>query len=506
MATGKPRHHVTTRPKRRVVRAPAELVVVMHADVGLRASSGRFESVGGYAVRGLAGILTRNGARMIPAFGPTEERVMARAAKRVGKAREAAPELSTFYRIEAPRNRLEDVRRSLARHALVSAAYIKPGVELPALNGMLPAPTEPPSTTPAFAAQQGYLDPAPGGIDARWAWGINGGRGLDVRIIDVEGDWRFTHEDLTLQQGGVLGGDTSLFAPDVAWRNHGTAVLGEYSGDGSPFGVTGIASDAFASAVSHGQLGTAAAIALAASRLAAGDLLLLEMHRPGPRFGFASRDDQRGYIPVEWWPDDFAAILDATSRGIVVIEAAGNGAEDLDDPLYDVAAIGFDAGWTNPLRRANRDCGAIVVGAGAPPPGTHGRDHGPDRSRLGFSNWGALVDAQGWGREVTTAGYGDLQGGSNEDLWYTDTFAGTSSASPIVTGALACVQGMLKARGRRVLDPAQARACLRATGSPQQDAPGRPAAQRIGARPDVKAMAKHAFGALPGRGGGGRRR
>ena len=48
------------------------------------------------------------------------------------------------------------------------------------------------------------------------------------------------------------------------------------------------------------------------------------------------------------------------------------------------------------------------------PPGTHGRNHGADRSRLDFSNYGALIDAQGWGREVTTCGYGDLQGGANE--------------------------------------------------------------------------------------------
>ena len=96
---------------------------------------------------------------------------------------------------------------------------------------------------------------------------------------------------------------------------------------------------------------------------------------------------------------------------------------------------------------AIRDSGAILVGAGAPPPGTHGRDHGPDRSRLDFSNFGARVDAQGWGEEVTTCGYGDLQGGTNEDLWYTDTFSGTSSASPIVVGALGCLQGVLRARG-----------------------------------------------------------
>ena len=36
------------------------------------------------------------------------------------------------------------------------------------------------------------------------------------------------------------------------------------------------------------------------------------------------------------------------------------------------------------------------------------RRHGPDRSRLDFSNFGKAVDVQGWGREVTTCGYGDL--------------------------------------------------------------------------------------------------
>jgi hypothetical protein len=197
---------------------------------------------------------------------------------------------------------------------------------------------------------------------------------------------------------------------------------------------------------------------------------------------------------VEWWPDDFAAILNATSRGIIVVEAAGNGAEDLDDALYQTPAAGFPAGWSNSFRRTNRDSGAIVVGAGAPPPGTHGRDNGPDRSRLDFSNWGALIDAQGWGREVTTCGYGDLQGGSNEDLWYTDTFSGTSSASPIITGAVACLQGITKARGLAALTPAQVRNCLRSTGSAQQDAPGRPTSQRIGNRPDIRALVTCAIG------------
>jgi hypothetical protein len=53
---------------------------------------------------------------------------------------------------------------------------------------------------------------------------------------------------------------------------------------------------------------------------------------------------------------------------------------------------------------------------------------------------------------------------------------------------------MAKARGRPVLTPAQVRNCLRSTGSPQRDAPGRPATQRIGNRPDVRAFATCAFG------------
>ena len=89
---------------------------------------------------------------------------------------------------------------------------------------------------------------------------------------------------------------------------------------------------------------------------------------------------------------------------------------------------------------------------------------------------------------MTTCGYGDLQGGSSEDLWYTDRFSGTSSASPIVVGALGCVQGVLRAAGRIPLSPARARELLRASGSPQTDAPGRPRTQRIGNRPNLRQL------------------
>ena len=104
-----------------------------------------------------------------------------------------------------------------------------------------------------------------------------------------------------------------------------------------------------------------------------------------------------------------------------------------------------------------------------------------------------MVDAQGWGEEVTTCGWGDLQAGGSEELWYTDRFNGTSSASPIVVGALGCLQGILRAAGRPVLTPATARDLLRATGSAQQAMPNRPTTQRFGKRPNIKEMVNAIF-------------
>lgn len=467
-----------------------ELIVVAKPDIGLRAGAAGIASRAGADVSSLADILASEGAHLRPLFGVSEERLRAQAAD----AAPDAPDLSVYYTVDAPDARLDELAEQLLADDAVEAAYVKPAAELPValevehpqeINDQLPLSEEPPAATPDFSAQQIYLNAAPEGVDARYAWTQAGGSGHGVRIIDIEGAWRFTHEDLRQNQGGVAGG-TQI--DDLGWRNHGTAVVGVFGGDRNTIGITGIVPDANVRAISIGGIGSAAAIRQAADLLGPGDIILIELHRPGPRFNFQSPQGQRGFIAIEWWPDDFDAIRYASSRGVIVVEAAGNGSENLDDAIYNTRPPGFPATWSNPFNRANRDSGAIVVGAGAPPPGTHGRNHGPDRSRLDFSNWGALVDAQGWGREVTTAGYGDLQGGSAEDLWYTDTFSGTSSASPIVVGAIASVQGALRARGRIPLTPSRARDTLRATGSAQQDAPGRPAAQRIGNRPNLRQL------------------
>jgi hypothetical protein len=437
----------------------------------------------------LTDLLASEGITMEPLFGLSEERMRDRTASLAAETGEAPPELSVYYHVDAPDERLDDLAEALLRIDLVEAAYVKPPGEPPVaateeaelLNDMQPAAEEPPIATPDFTARQIYLNAAPAGIDARYAWTLPGGRGRGVKIIDCEWGWNFTHEDLARNSMGVVVGSSS------SNDNHGTAVVGEIGGDRNALGITGICSDASVGAASFVGKPSARTIREAADRLRRGDIILLEIHRPGPRFSYQGRQDQQGYIAIEWWPDDFAAIRYAVNKGIIVVEAAGNGRQDFDDALYDTRPAGFPATWRNPFNPASPSSGAVVVGAGAPPPGTHGRDHGPDRSRLGFSNYGRRVDCQGWGREVTSTGYGDLQGGSaiHKNEWYTDRFSGTSSASPIVVGALGCVQGVLRAQGAAPLTPGRAISLLRSTGSPQQDAPGRASTQRIGNRPNL---------------------
>jgi subtilisin family serine protease len=484
-----------------IFRGKRELVVITRAGLELRASppsaaGPQLLEAPGSSVAAMKSALESFGGALRPLFGVSEQRMSLRQDE-VGRLRATAPsasarshsrkpaDLTRFYGVVARDQDLEDIQQKLLDVDAVETAYIKPPADVPTLNAMQPSGTLPPLVTPDFSDRQKYLGPAPVGVDARFAWTRPGGTGKGVHIIDLEWGWRFTHECLQQSCGLVAG----ALAPD---DNHGTAVLGELTATANGFGVTGICPGARSSTVSfpdsYSQASYSEAIRIAADRAKRGDILLLEVHRPGPN---ANGVDQHGFIPIEWWPDEFAIIGYAVDKGLIVVEAGGNGAQDLDDPVYNRRMQYFPDEWLNPFNVANPSSGAVIVGAGAPPVDTHGRDHGPDRSRLDFSNYGARVDAQGWGREVTTTGYGDLQGGWDRNQWYTDQFSGTSSAAPIVAGALACIQGMLQAQGRSPLNSYDAIELLRATGSPQDDAQGRPRTQRIGNRPDIRAMASH---------------
>jgi hypothetical protein len=423
-----------------------------------------------------------------------------------------APDLSTYYRV-VPSSQTHEMpddatalNAQLRRHEAVAAAYVQPSMVLTVLPTTVTRvpelpDAEPSGPTPDFSGRQGYLEAtSAGGIDARYAWSLMGGHGDGVRVVDVEQAWCLTHEDLGLAGDDLMGG---IPPADGEARNHGSAVIGMLAGAHNRSGIMGICPAADVKAVSiFGPPGWTVAVAIrnVADRLSPGDVMLIEQMGPGPNRPRRPRaDDQAGWIAVEWWPLWLDAIQYAVSRGVIVVEAAGNGSEDLDAPDYERGSPAFGRDWRNPLRRGGRDSGAIIVGAGAPPPGTHGEyGHGPDRSRMPFSNWGGRVDVQGWGREVTTCG-GRGNGPDalfpirDENRWYTDDFSGTSSATPMVAGALACVQGILQAAGRERLTPTQARDALRDTGAAQVSAPGRPASQNIGRRPDVRALVEWAF-------------
>lgn len=313
-----------------------------------------------------------------------------------------------------------------------------------------------PITTPSFESYQGYLGPAPHGIDAPAAW-RRGQRGARVWFADIEGGWNAKHEDLPGDRITHAGGKP---IDDWTWRAHGTAVLGEVVGRDNGKGVVGIAPDVervFTSSI--GGTSVANAIDVAARKLRPGDVLLIELQSSGPR---------GAWIAVEYWSDVFDAIKAATDRGVVVIEAAGNGYEDLDHKAYGGR---FD--------RSKRDSGAIVVGAGAPP-----RAGFSDREKLDFSNYGSRVDVQGWGRKVATLDYGDLQDCSGTvaeaDRHYTAEFSGTSSASPIVAGAAVILEGVAKGKGA-FIPPRTLRDLLRRTGTPQAG----DTSKQIGPRPDL---------------------
>jgi subtilisin family serine protease len=327
----------------------------------------------------------------------------------------------------------------------------------------------------SFEAAQGYLHSAPNGVDAMEVRTRPGGRGQGVTICDVEFDWNLNHVDLP-RNIRLIGGARSGSADDI---DHGTAVLGQMvsrSGRAGTIGICPGATAAVQSVIINRVQNIAGAIANASRQLRPGDVILIEVQINDPP------------LAVQFEDAEFSAIRAATERGITVVEAAGNGNQDFDASQYNGTNL-------------QRDAGAIVVGAGVPPtnyydflgntiPGQVRRTrYGPigvPRSRIFFSNHGRIVNVQGWGWNVTTLGYGDAQWGNRNQL-YTHRFNGTSSASPIVAGAVACIQGRARAQLGRPLTPAEVRRILVRTGTPQVAGPGVPLTENIGPLPNLAA-------------------
>ncbi|MRC19798.1 S8 family serine peptidase [Bacillus thuringiensis] len=347
----------------------------------------------------------------------------------------------------------------IEKSSLVETAYLQEEEAPPAerLPNLSVNPYDEPRLT-----RQGYLEPAPLGINAPYAWSIKGGDGKGTTFVDMEYGWLFNHEDLVNQKIELISGQNKSEHHD-----HGTSVLGIVSAEDNNIGVIGIAPKAKVKVVSqirdNGNYNTADAILSAVNNMQAGDILLLEAQATYDGYG------DKNYFPVEVKPDIFDAIRMGTNKGIIIIEADANGGNDLDQFR--------DRNGKQVLNRNSpdfKDSGAIMVGA-ASARVPHKRSY--------FSNYGSRVDVYGWGNAVDTT---DAKPSEFITNLYTSSFAGTSSASPIIAGAAASIQGIAKNNQGRVYTPSQLRDILSdsSTGTKSND----PTSDKIGVLPDLKAI------------------
>lgn len=230
-------------------------------------------------------------------------------------------------------------------------------------------------------------------------------RPLGQRVSFVDLEWGFSEHEALPRIETVAGTSYNFW-----W--HGNAVLGLLVGRKD--GIVPRAKAMFASPwTADGQYDLVGAIAAAAQRLSAGDVLLIEVQ--------ARCGDQVG-LPVEVDPavQDLLAIL--RHAEIIVVEAAGNGGH----PLDELCVIGRGPGTVG-------DSGALLVGA-------YNRD---DSGRIPQSNHGSRVGLWARGEAVSTAWSNPL--GAGTDL-YTDGFDGTSAAAALVAGVVIAIQSRAKRR------------------------------------------------------------
>jgi microbial collagenase len=318
------------------------------------------------------------------------------------------------------------------------------------------------ATNPTWS-EQGYLSPAKDGVDAPFAWEISGGEGDGGALVDVEADW-LKHTNLPDAVNWTpLSGQGSGDSDD---QDHGLHTLGiicaSENGQDSVGIAPNIGSVRLASYVEpDGTINLEDAIAAAADALLGvrGAVILLEVEL-----------DYGAFVSegcVDLLPATRDAIRAAVDAGIVVIEAAGNGGQDLSKSRD---ANGKYA--LNPRSQRYSDSGAILVGAST--------DDVPHMRLRGSwaSNYGDRVDAYAWGVSVASLGVAAGVPGTDQD------FGGTSAAAAIVGGVAVVIQALAIKYNATPFIPGDLRTLLRdplngtASGSPDADL--------IGVMPDLR--------------------
>jgi hypothetical protein len=357
--------------------------------------------------------------------------------------------------------------------ALVKTLLSWNSVQMAYIDQAGPDPVVNPADDPR-SVNQGYLDPAPDGIDAEYAWTFVGGDGAGQRFIDLERGWTLDHEDITAHGASLLHG-TLLDSS----RRHGTSVLGEVCAVDNAIGCVGIVPNiASVDVVSFNGSTRPNAILAAVDSLEFGDTLLLEAQV------WLNGTTLLG--PIEAYDAEYEAIRLATALGIIVVEAGGNGTDNGSAPPLDMDTYTTLGGQAilnrDPANPDFRDSGAIIVTAA-----TSTAPH----TRLAYAPHGRRIDCYGWGQNINTLS-SDSAGSTTA---YRTNFAGTSGASPMVTGAALAVQGRAEAQIGFRFSPRQMRAILSdpANGTP----PAATETTLISVMPNLRSIFDTVFNAAP---------
>jgi subtilisin family serine protease len=363
-------------------------------------------------------------------------------------------QLKLYYFVDVPAGQPVGLLcDELNAHDIVTLAWPAPSGGDPVLAPGLRA-DDSYSGSPNLESFQTYRTAAPKGVDAFYGNTFSGGRGVGVTIADCETGWTDDHEDLAATLENQFVGFTN---PPYPW-DHGTAVMGEMLSGNNGYGTRGICWEASGVMSTHSPAGgpqnIPGSVVNGAAAVGLGDVVVIEIQCfgavPGP-------------FPCEYDPPMFAAVQTATANGTHVYAAAGNGNNNLDQPAYGGA---FDLNVV--------DSGAVIVGA----------SNGVSLVAASFSNYGTRCTSSGWGFDVASTGYGDLFDGGPETLEYTDAFSGTSSATPIVTGAAVDLISIHREAFGQDISTSALRDLLADTGTPFQGT------KIIGNRPDMRAAVR----------------
>ncbi len=393
---------------------------------------------------------------LLPAIQISEDKLsqLSEASIRLTKQDEAVQRLKQIYKVEVSNTdnqKLFELAKKLETFdEVLNCELIS--------QTPVPPPTDIAPTTNNYEPNQTYLGANPG-VNMQYAWGL-GLTGTGIRVRDVEYGFNPNHEDLNSVNASLASGMTISSSATATYTEHGTSVFGIVFAHKGTYGISGMAYGAQEMILfpewQQSGYDRVNAVAQSVANSQVGDVIIYEMQAFGQGGSSATN-----YVPAEYSQAVWDLTRAASDAGIIIVEAAANGNQNLDAPFY-------------APYMARGDSGAIIVGGGR---------SNTTHNRISYSTYGTRVDVQGWSENVFACGYGDfIQVGGDFNQGYTN-FSGTSSATPIVASCVIVLQSYYFAQTGTYMTPLQMRTLLKTTGIPQ----GTGVAGNIGPLPNMQA-------------------